>query len=62
MTRTTASDRGRGRRSCAGGVQAADMPVTQPVEDQGDQLAGGCDDTDVVPAADANLVAELPNR
>ena len=47
-------------RSCASPVQAADMPVTQPVEDQSDQLAGGCDDTDVVPAVDADLVADLP--
>lgn len=36
------------------------MPVTQPVEDQGDQFAGCGDDTDVAPAAGADLITELP--
>ena len=35
------------------------MPVTQPVENQGEQLAGGGDHTDVAPAAAPDLIADL---
>jgi hypothetical protein len=35
------------------------MPVTQPVENQGEQLAGGGDHTDVAPAAACDLIAQL---
>ncbi len=47
-------------RSCAGPVQAADMPVTQPVVDQGEQFAGGGDHSDVAPAAAPDLITDLP--
>ena len=44
--------------SCAAAVQAADVPVAQPVKDQFDELPGGGDLTDVIPAALSDLVAD----
>src|SRR4051794_11496633 len=35
------------------------MPVTQPVENQGKQLTGRGDHTDVAPAAGADLITDL---
>jgi hypothetical protein len=35
------------------------MPVPQPVENQGEQLAGGGDHTNVAPAAACDLIAQL---
>lgn len=44
--------------SCAGAVQAPDVSVAQPVEDQFDEFAGGSDFADVGAAAGADLVAD----
>ena len=41
--------------------QGADVPVTQPVEDQLGQLAGGGDDADVAAAAGGDPVPDLPD-
>lgn len=44
--------------SCAAVVQAADVPVTQPVEDQFDEFPGGRDLADVSPPALPDLVTD----
>ena len=59
MTSTTRV-RPREGRSCAGPMQAADVPVAHPGEDQFDELSGGGDLADVGSAALSDLVADLP--